>query len=68
VQIIESLASGAGNLRYIADLARALLHLDQVDRATPLVRRLEAAGYRESELAELAASRGVENSLHPLRH
>jgi serine/threonine-protein kinase len=68
VRVIEPLASGLGNVRYMADLARALLHLDQVDRATPFVRRLAAAGYRESELAELAASRGVENSLHPLRH
>jgi len=64
VRILEPLVDESGNVRDVAELVRALLYLDRADEARPLVRRLEAAGYREDRLAGLAASKGVENSLH----
>jgi len=47
--------------RNLALLARALIHLNRVDDATPIVTRLTAGGYRNRELMKLATSRTKEN-------
>ena len=65
VRTIQPLAEGSRDPRYVTVWARALLYLDRVDEARPLLERLEELGYRESELADIAKSKGLENSLSP---
>ncbi len=66
VETIASVARGSDDMRFLTPWARALLYLDRVEEAKPLVDRLEALGYRNDEFAELVESKGLSNSLHVL--
>ena len=66
VATIEPVASGSDDVRFLTPWARALLYLDRVEEAKPLVDKLEALGYRNDEFAELVESKGLSNSLRVL--
>jgi serine/threonine protein kinase len=58
-EMIDSVARQSGHTDLLARAATALLHLNRVDEATPLLRELLRRGYRRPGLLDLAREKGA---------
>ena len=56
---IARAAAGSSDYRLLDPLAVSLLHLHRPDAAAPIVRKLEAMGYREPRFVHVVTSRGI---------
>ena len=53
VEVIEPIARQSNDRRYLDPWAQALLYLDRIEEATPIVEKLMSMGYRERTFMEL---------------
>lgn len=58
LEIIEPLARGSDETAYLEVWATALLRLDKVREAEPIVRRLQGVGHKNERLSELCQDKG----------
>lgn len=59
VEILEPIANGTTDKTFLDPWARALLHLDRVDAARPVVKGLQTIGFDGWRLGELCQDKGV---------
>ena len=65
LEIIQPLVTDTRNFRILNIQAQALLHLDRVEEANPIIRQLAEMGFAEPSFTDLCASRGLSASAFP---
>jgi len=58
-KILEEIAAASNNKHFLVPWAEALLHLDRLEDARPVIEKLEDLGYRHPDFLRLCASRGL---------